>query len=55
MLKEQYPDVLTRLPGRTDAMRHNIELLTTEPMRSKCKNVKKKVWVGAILHLFSEI
>ena len=34
-LVEQYPDVLTSLPGRTDIIRHNIKLLTTEPVRSK--------------------
>ena len=34
-LIEQYPDVLTGLPGRTDIIRHNIKLLTTEPVRSK--------------------
>ena len=33
-LVEQYPDVLTSLPGRTDIIRHNIKLLTTEPVRS---------------------
>ena len=32
---EQYPDVLTSLPGRTDTIRHNIKILTTEPVRSK--------------------
>ena len=33
-LIEQYPDVLTSLRGRTDIIRHNIKLLTTEPVRS---------------------
>ena len=34
-LVEQYQDVRTSLPGRTDVIRHNIKLLTTEPVRSK--------------------
>ena len=34
-LVEQYPDVLTSLPGRTDIIRHNIKLLTTESVGSK--------------------
>ena len=34
-LIEQYPDVLTSVPGRTDLIQHNIELSTSEPMRSK--------------------
>ena len=32
---EQYQDVRTGLPGRTDIIRYNIKLLTTEPVRSK--------------------
>ena len=35
LLIEQYPDVLTSLPGRTDVIRYNIKLLTAEPVRSK--------------------
>ena len=34
-LIEQYPDVLTSLPVRTDIIRHNIKLLKTEPVQSK--------------------
>ena len=34
-LIEQYPDVLTSLTERTAVIRHNIKLLTTEPVRSK--------------------
>ena len=34
-LIEQYPDVLTSLPVRTDVIRHNIKLLKTEPVQSK--------------------
>ena len=31
---EQYPDVLTSVPGRTDLIQHDIKLLTSEPIRS---------------------
>ena len=41
-LVEQYPDVLTSLPGRTDIIRHNIKLLTTEPVRSKGYHIPYK-------------
>ena len=34
-LVEQYQGVLTILPGRTDIIRHNIKLLTTDPVISK--------------------
>ena len=34
-LVEQYPDVLTSVPGRTDLIQHDIKLLTSEPTRSK--------------------
>ena len=34
-LVEQYPDVLTSVPGRTDLIQHDIKLLTSEPIRSK--------------------
>ena len=34
-LEEQYPDVLTSLPGRKDIIRHKIKLLTTETVRCK--------------------
>ena len=34
-LIEQYSDVLTSLPGRTDLIQHDIKLLTSEPIRSK--------------------
>ena len=34
-LKEQYPEVLSSLPGRTDQIQHDIKLLTSEPIRSK--------------------
>ena len=34
-LIEQYPDVLTSVPGRTDLIQHNIKLSTSEPIRSK--------------------
>ena len=35
MLIEQYPDVLTSVPGRTDLIQHDIKLSTSEPIRSK--------------------
>ena len=34
-LIEQYPDVLTSVPRRTDLIQHDIKLLTSEPIRSK--------------------
>ena len=34
-LIEQYPDVLTCVPRRTDLIKHDIKLLTSEPIRSK--------------------
>ena len=34
-LIEQYPDVLTSVPCRTDLIQHNIKLSTSEPIRSK--------------------
>ena len=34
-LIEQYPDVLSSLPGRTDQIQNDIKLLTWEPIRSK--------------------
>ena len=34
-LKEQYPEVLPSLPGRTDQIQHDIKLLPSEPIRSK--------------------
>lgn len=34
-LIEQYPDVLTSLPGCTNRIQHDIKLLTSEPIRSK--------------------
>ena len=34
-LIEQYPKVLSSLPGRTDQIQHDIKLLTSEPIRSK--------------------
>ena len=34
-INEQYPDVLTSVPGRTDLIQHNIKLSTSEPIRSK--------------------
>ena len=34
-LIEQYPEVLSSLPGRTDQIQHDIKLLTSEPIRSK--------------------
>ena len=34
-LIEQYPDVLTSMPGRTDLIQHDIKLSTSEPIRSK--------------------
>ena len=34
-LLKQHPDVLTRVPGRTDQIQHNIKLLTSEPMHRK--------------------
>ena len=34
-LVEQYPDVLTSVPGRTDLIQHDIKLLTSEPIQSK--------------------
>ena len=42
-LIEQYPDVLTSLPGRTDVICHNIKLLTTEPVRSKGYPIPYKI------------
>ena len=35
VLVEQYPDVLTSVPGRTDLIQHDIKLLTSEQIRSK--------------------
>ena len=35
VLIEQYPDVLTSVPGRTDLIQHDIKLSTSEPIRSK--------------------
>ena len=35
-LIEQYPEVLSSLSGRTDQIQHDIKLLTSEPIRSKC-------------------
>ena len=32
---EQYPEVLSSLPGRTDQIQHNIKLLTSGPISSK--------------------
>ena len=34
-LIEQYPDVLTSVPGRTDLIQHDIKLSTSEPRRSQ--------------------
>ena len=34
-LIEQYPEVLSNLPGRTDQIQHDIKLLTSELIRSK--------------------
>ena len=34
-LVEQYPDVLTSVPGCTDLIQYDIKLLTSEPIRSK--------------------
>ena len=34
-LIQQYPDVLTSLPGLTDVIPHNIKIWTTEPVISK--------------------
>ena len=34
-LIEQYPDVLTSVPGRTHLIQHDIKLSTSEPIRSK--------------------
>ena len=34
-LIEQYPDVLTSVPGRTDLIQHDIKLSTSEPIRWK--------------------
>ena len=34
-LIEQYPDLLTSVPGRTDLIQHDIKLSTSEPIRSK--------------------
>ena len=34
-LIEQYPDVLTSVPGRIDLIQHDINLSTSEPIRSK--------------------
>ena len=34
-LIEQYPDILSSLPGRTGQIKHDIKLLTSEPIRSK--------------------
>ena len=34
-LVEQYPNVLTKVPGCTDLIKHDIKLLTSEPIRSK--------------------
>ena len=34
-LVEQYPDLLTGLPCRTDLIQHDIKLLTSEPIQSK--------------------
>ena len=34
-LIEQYPDVLTSVPGRTDLIKHDIKLSTSEPIPSK--------------------
>ena len=34
-LIEQYPDVLTSVPGRTDLIQHDIKLSMSEPIRSK--------------------
>ena len=35
-LIKQNPDVLSSLPGSTDQIQHDIKLLTSEPIRSKC-------------------
>ena len=34
-LIEQYPNILSSLPDRTDQIQHDIKLLTSEPIRSK--------------------
>ena len=34
-LIEQYPDILTSVPGRTDLIQHDIKLSTSEPIQSK--------------------
>ena len=34
-LVEQYPDILRRVPGRTDLIQHNIKFLTSESIRFK--------------------
>ena len=41
-LAEQYLDVLTSVPGRTDLIQHDIKLLTSEPIRSKGYPVRLK-------------
>ena len=41
-LIEQYPDVLTSVPGRTDLIQHDINLSTSEPIRSKGYPVRFK-------------
>ena len=34
-LMNQYPDVLSSFPNRTDQIQHDIKLLTSEPIRTK--------------------
>ena len=41
-LVEQYPDVLTSVPGSTDLIQHDIKLLTSEPIRSKSDSFKAR-------------
>ena len=41
-LMEQYPDVLSSLPGRTDRIQHDIKLLTSEPIRTKGYSIPYK-------------
>ena len=41
-LMNQYPDVLSSLPGRTDQIQHDIKLLTSEPIRTKGYSIPYK-------------
>ncbi|MCG8096943.1 MAG: DDE-type integrase/transposase/recombinase [Candidatus Thiodiazotropha endolucinida] len=42
-LINEYPDVLSSVPGRTDQIEHDIKLLTSEPVRSKGYAIPYKV------------